>query len=261
MVLYPFLASAFLQGLAGSIHCIGMCGPFVVMVHSRAAGQKLKASLAYNLSRSASYVLIGIAIGFLGKIFNLAPIHEFSSVVGGIFLLLYALILFFGRPVFGKPVVPPGNSDTQKKKKGGGLTIRLGRLLDRIDNPLLLATGLGAISGLLPCGLLYPAYSLALATGDPLSGGLVMLAFSLGTYPSLFSLGWVGARIWQRFSGRTLNIILGSLLFITGSGMLAMRAVKGGQHFKMFYQKQQKQEMAPQVQPAPSAPEAPSQSP
>jgi len=48
---------------------------------------------------------------------------------------------------------------------------------------------LGALTFLLPCGFTLTAEGLALISGNSLSGALIMLAFSLGTFLSLIAIG------------------------------------------------------------------------
>ena len=46
----------------------------------------------------------------------------------------------------------------------------------------------GVANGLLPCGMVYAALGLAVATGSPVWGGLVMILFGVGTIPLLAAL-------------------------------------------------------------------------
>ena len=57
--------------------------------------------------------------------------------------------------------------------------------VDRVDKAL----GLGMVWGWLPCGMVYAVLLLALSTGTAIQGGLVMLAFGLGTLPNVLLLG------------------------------------------------------------------------
>ena len=60
---------------------------------------------------------------------------------------------------------------------------------------------LGALMGLLPCAPLLPVELAALATGKPLYGMLVMLAFGLGTVPALAGFGAASGLLGARARG------------------------------------------------------------
>src|ERR1039457_4980401 len=74
---------AFLAGLAGSVHCLGMCGGIVAALsmtgrcgtlHSRISSQ-----LLYNLGRISTYTLLGIAAGFVGSSLDLPALKSFGT--------------------------------------------------------------------------------------------------------------------------------------------------------------------------------------
>ena len=82
------------------------------------------------------------------------------------------------------------------------------------------AAGLGLIWGWLPCGLVYGALLLAATTADPLAGGLVMVAFGLGTMPAMIASGLSAAKL-SAFMGRN-RLSAGLLIVILGIATLAM---------------------------------------
>jgi sulfite exporter TauE/SafE len=78
---------------------------------------------------------------------------------------------------------------------------------DRPQDGLLL----GRVLGFLPCGFLYGALAVAAASGSALRGALAMLAFGLGTVPSLVVVGVAGqafGRAWQRSVAAVGPIVL-----------------------------------------------------
>ena len=65
--------SAFIIGLLGSGHCIGMCGGITTMLTSALSPQskasdQFKLVTAYNIGRIFSYSLIGAIVGFSSSI-------------------------------------------------------------------------------------------------------------------------------------------------------------------------------------------------
>ncbi len=79
---------------------------------------------------------------------------------------------------------------------------------------------IGAIWGLLPCGLVYSVLALALAAGNPVSGALVMLSFGLGTLPFVMSVGGLTHVLLPALANRNFRIITGILLI--GFGVISI---------------------------------------
>lgn len=176
--------SAFLLGLAGSLHCVGMCGgivgTFSLIIPKTHA--HLPYLVAYNLGRIISYCVAGAITGYLGSIttLNFAYGGQALQFISALFLLLMGLYL--------------GNW-------WHGLTRleRMGHLLWKRIQPLSkrfipfkhpgYAIPYGMLWGWLPCGLVYSALTWSLASGGAIKGMVLMLFFGLGTLPALISLG------------------------------------------------------------------------
>ncbi len=68
----PLLATAFLIGLAGGVHCVAMCGGIVLALSLRAPGVDVARrrgvfrQLGYSLGRVAAYVCGGALAGGVG---------------------------------------------------------------------------------------------------------------------------------------------------------------------------------------------------
>ncbi len=84
------------------------------------------------------------------------------------------------------------------------------------------AAALGALTYFIPCGFTQSMQLLALGSGSFLKGGLIMLAFSLGTLPALLGISAMSsfvegrfARFFFTFAG-SLSIFLGLLSFNEG---------------------------------------------
>ena len=83
----------------------------------------------------------------------------------------------------------------------------------------------GAANGLLPCGLVYAALGLAVASGDAATGALAMIAFGLGTAPLLTTVAFSAHRVLHQHprARRALAVVatLAGLWVVAsrGSGM------------------------------------------
>ncbi|MFT3884653.1 MAG: sulfite exporter TauE/SafE family protein [Flavobacteriales bacterium] len=183
------LPAAFVLGIAGSAHCIGMCGPIALAVPSPAPGWRSRAisTVILNTGRLTTYGLLGAAIGTFGQGLRLAGLREGVSIVAGVLLLASV----------AAPAV------LKRWNPSGRLTVALGALrgtlahnLKRTAPEALFLTG--ALNGLLPCGLVYAALLGAVTLGGPAQGALFMVSFALGTWPALFALRMSGGLIGQR---------------------------------------------------------------
>ena len=205
----------FLTGLLGSTsHCLGMCGPLVILAGSRFPRQGLAAvpyHLLYNLSKAAIYAILGLVIGGLGKLFFDATS---GSLTGLVSVALGLAVIFSGLAYLGLM----GSGEVALV---GKLWSRLARRLSRLTG-IARAAALGGLNGLLPCGLVYSALLIAAASGSPVMGASGMFVFGLGTMPGLVILGagagWVSlkARAVLRKVGGVFVLLVGLQLVLRG---------------------------------------------
>ena len=200
------LFAAFLTGLLGGAHCVGMCGGIVAAMSLQGPGTPITGRppvlfhLAYNGGRLASYALLGGLAGLIGSAAflsdRLLPLQQALYLMGQLVLILLGLYL-----------AGLNQSILAIERLGGALWRRaqpfLGRLLP--IRSLGQALAAGAAWGWLPCGLVYSVLVSALASGGLARGGLLMLAFGLGTLPNLLLMGWAAQglrhftrRVWVR---------------------------------------------------------------
>lgn len=208
------LWTAFLLGLAGSLHCAGMCGPLAmaVPVLGQSRGAILLSRLTYNLGRVTTYVLLGLVFGLIGQTFALAGLQRWVSLTTGVLILIG--LLATTRMPLGLPV-------TRAVGRVKGL---FGRLLRQRSVGALFALGL--LNGLLPCGLVYVAAAAAMATGSLGRGAAYMGAFGLGTVPMMFGFGLVGMKLQQVLRFRLQKLVPASLAVV--GGLLLLRGLALG---------------------------------
>lgn len=164
---------AFITGILGSFHCVGMCGPIAMMLPV-ADRNSVYARLLYNLGRSVSYAFVGVLIGILGWGVSITGYQQWLSIGIGTLLLIMGLMNFFSADTSGFYI--PGLS-----KQIAILKKQLGKYIQYKTY-----TGnfiLGLLNGLLPCGLVYIALAGALVQGNIINSGLYMFMFGLGTMP------------------------------------------------------------------------------
>ena len=192
------LAAAIALGLAGAGHCITMCGGVVGMV---CGVGKTRASYLglYNLGRVLSYAIIGAIAGAIGQSASAFPFGD-ARIVLRIIAGVVAVVI--GLHLCGVRV-------------GAKLTAPVAARLRPIAAKLLPlrsawhALALGAIWGWMPCGMVYGATVIAVATGSIAGGAIAMTAFGLGTLPVMLAMATFATRIssvqWlRRISGAAL---------------------------------------------------------
>ena len=206
------LISAFVVGLLGGVHCVGMCGGIVGALSLGLPSQRqLPILLGYNLGRISSYTLAGALMGALGFYFSgLLPVQTAQRVLlglAGVFMVLLGLYLGGW-----------WNLLSRVERMGGVLWRRiepLGRGLLPVRSPGQ-AVALGLLWGWLPCGLVYSALVWTVASGGPVQGGLLMLAFGLGTLPNLLLMGVAAAQLQRWVRKPATRAIAGGLIIAFG---------------------------------------------
>jgi len=195
------LISVATAGLIGSIHCVGMCGPFVVLamtppgrVHlpqaptadsATSGGSSISSRvLGYNGGRVLAYAMLGVLAGALGSVVDasgaaLGLSGVAAAVAGGGMIVVGAISLL---RVAGLRIGPRSQ------------TLAPPRLLQRlvggaVRQPKRRAVALGALSALMPCGWLWAFVITAAGTGSPLWGAAVMVALWAGSAPALTAFG------------------------------------------------------------------------
>ena len=215
--------TAFIIGFAGSLHCVGMCSPLSALLGIK--GGKLWNRLFYHAGRILVYSFLGSLVALTGWDDSFYSIQVIFSVFAGLLLILMGLGTL---PRVSIPWV------TAFVVRGvSQLKVFFQQILNRNAKGSVVL--LGALNGLLPCGLTYVALSYCLTLQGPLDGFNFMLVFGLGTLPALVGFTSVvqwGVRKWNvSFRGVTMVIMvfLGLLLvarvfFITG------HSVQDGRH-------------------------------
>lgn len=161
--------TALLLGLAGSLHCAGMCSPLVMAVTPGPSAVARR--LQYNAGRIAVYVLFGGMAAWLGQVFSWSAYSGILSVATGVVMIAFALA---GITNLRIPVITPAIQHLTLSLKR-----TFGWFLSR--KSWYARTAMGALNGMLPCGLTYLALTYCLILPTPVEGGWFMLVFGIGT--------------------------------------------------------------------------------
>jgi sulfite exporter TauE/SafE len=208
-----------LIGLLGSMHCIGMCGGFVAMYSLKKPTTQptLSYHVLYNLGRITTYSLLGGILGSLGSF--VAYVGEHRGIPGAVLLIAGLFMVLMGlniAGVLGKRGLfeETGITTTSAFRN----TLRRILALESVWGSFLL----GLLLGLLPCGLLYPIFMHAAASGGFVAGMLIMAIFGLSTVPAMMSFGLLMTRLRPYMkrafyrAAAVLIVILGLRTFLHG---------------------------------------------
>jgi len=211
------LWTALVLGLAGSFHCIGMCGPiaFVLPVDRSSKVKLFSQIFLYHFGRLLSYSIIGLLFGFIGKGLYLAGFQQrLSILVGAIMIALIIIpVSILNKFSFSKPLYKIISIVKQK----------LGIYLNKKSNKALFS--IGFFNGFLPCGLVYMALIGSISTGNAFQGSLYMTLFGLGTIPLMTAAVLLGNFVNLSIRARIQKaipifvVIIGLLFILRGLGL------------------------------------------
>jgi hypothetical protein len=220
------LGAAFLVGLLGSGHCIAMCGGIATALELAvvpAARSRAACRAGYQAGRLAGYAAAGALVGGLGAgVFNLAATHTALLAARWIQALMLILLGLYLSGLWRGPLAA--------LERAGA---RAWRALSPLRRRLLPVRGvsgalrMGLLWGFLPCGLVYSALALALASGSVTGGAATMLAFGAGTLPAVLLLAGAAGRATRPGAGLVLRRAAGILILFSGVLMAAGAAKMG----------------------------------
>lgn len=214
---------AFVFGLLGSTHCIGMCGPMVVLYSTQlASGDNPKREprraiflqrqhLLFNLGRIVFYTYFGFIFGMVGHLFHLrSELEGYVGILGGLFIITMGVhFVGFSPQIFFL--------DKILSRLAWIFQVIWKRYRKLADSAGIFF--LGCTHGLLPCPLLYTVFAFSTSTGSPFRGALTTFIFSLGTVPAMWGLGILSRWLDEKKRGRILRI-MGILTALWGTVLL-----------------------------------------
>ncbi|WP_335976636.1 sulfite exporter TauE/SafE family protein [Gaetbulibacter jejuensis] len=211
------LWSAFILGLLGSFHCVGMCGPIALMlpVDRSNSVKKISQITTYHIGRLLAYSTIGLIFGLIGKNLYIFGLQQQLSICIGVLMIVVVLLPYktFSKYNLSKPL----HKVISKVKS------ELGSALKKKTADTFLT--IGFLNGFLPCGLVYMAVFGSLVSSTITQGAMYMALFGLGTVPLMTSAIYLGkflnTTIKQRIQKAipVFVVIIGVLFILRGLGL------------------------------------------
>jgi hypothetical protein len=188
---------AFVAGLLGSAHCIGMCGALVSSFFMATPRGHVAPYAVYHGARLAVYTLIGALAAALGV--ALVSTGLVGKVQGVLQIVVGLLVILLALDVGG--LLPRSLSIAFAP---AGL-VRVGMAHALRAGPVPGAAVAGAVNGVMPCSLTLAMAVQATTLESVPAGAGMMLAFGLGTLPSMLFVSVAFGRLGTRLRGWLLK--------------------------------------------------------
>jgi len=179
----------------------------------------------FNIGRIISYAAAGLIAGAFGvemlKAMGLENAHEILRIMGVIFMVAIGFYLAGWFPQMARV-----------EKIGQPVW----RLIEPIARKLMPINSLsralvyGMAWGWLPCGLVYVVLLMTVTAGSAVQGASMMLAFGLGTLPTMLSAGIMASWVRRFTQSATTRQIMGMLIVIMALATLFIGTGDGQHH-------------------------------
>jgi sulfite exporter TauE/SafE len=223
--------TAFLVGLLGSGHCFGMCGGIAAGLGSlpvqdpkkeiESTGPRWSSAFLFNVGRLFSYTVLGLLgawiIGGAGEMLNVPRWSMILRLFTALMIFLIGLQFMFNLQTLA--IVERGGARIWKRVlplavRASAMPGGTGRLL------------VGFCWGFLPCGLVYSVLLTASSAPGTLSGGLVMLAFGVGTLPSMVGMSLAAPTLASLLNDRWTRRLMGAALILLAVLSVSLMVIK-----------------------------------
>ncbi|HET9701344.1 MAG TPA: sulfite exporter TauE/SafE family protein [Burkholderiales bacterium] len=213
---------AFMTGILGSGHCVGMCGALVSGFFLKAGegGRGMLPVAAYHGARIGIYTLIGMLAALAGAV--LLQTGILGKAQGLLQIAAGLVVILLGLEILG--VLP--FSLTMCFAKVSWLRKLLVEAPRR--GPVAGAAMGGVVNGLMPCSMTLAMAVSATTAATPVQGGLLLLAFGAGTLPSMLFVSVAFAKLGAKVRGQLLKgaalvvIVLGVATVYQGARYFAV---------------------------------------
>lgn len=217
----PNLWIIFTTGLlTGGLTCMAVQGGLLAATIAQQEEEnpsrgRARSIVAFLLAKLMAYTALGALLGYLGSFFQLSPVLQGGLMVAvAVFMVGTALSMLDVHPVFRFFVLQPPH-----------FIRRMVRLQTKRADWFAPAI-LGWFTVFIPCGTTQAMMALAVATGNPMWGALVLGVFVLGTSPMFFLLGYSIDKLKELFAAKfslvTAAVVIAVAVWNFNSGLTLM---------------------------------------
>lgn len=166
----------------------------------------------FLVAKLVAHVILGFLLGLLGSAITLSlGVRLFFQIFTALFMFATAMNLLNVHPIFRYVVFQPPKF-IQKMVRNSSKS-----------KALFAPAMLGFLTIFIPCGITQAMEVLAINSGNPISGALIMFAFVLGTTPLFALLGVATAKLsegWYQKFTRVASIALILMAMYSINGVL-----------------------------------------
>lgn len=180
----------------------------------------------FHIGRIGGFFILGGLLGMLGgKI-------QYSNGFTGFLIIIVALIMFYiALNILGLlPSITKLGFYLPKSWSRGISSLQAN------NNPSLIAS-IGALTFFLPCGFTQSMQLAAVASGNFLSGALIMAVFAIGTLPVLFSVGLGSSYVQNKNFAFLKKFIAAIIIFFALYSLNSGLSISGSKYSVDFWSK------------------------
>lgn len=214
----------FLTGLTiGGLTCLAVQGGLLASVIAAREEEDLEKGnshhnifpvVAFLITKLSVYILLGFVLGAFGGALNISnKAQTMMQLIAGLYMIAIALDLLKVHPIFRYAVIQPPKFLTRMVRNQSK------------SKDLFAPAFLGAMTIFIPCGTTLAMETLAISSGNALSGALIMLTFILGTTPLFFGVGFLTIILGDNFKDKFLKLAAILILYlgiVSANGALAV---------------------------------------
>jgi sulfite exporter TauE/SafE len=202
---------AFMAGILGSGHCIGMCGALVSAFFMKASPTSAAPYAAYHAARLSVYTFIGLLAALLGAALVstglIGKVQGILQIIAGLVVILLGLDILGLSPVRVHVTLLP----VAWLRRAFGKAASKGNVAG--------AAAGGLVNGFMPCSLTLAMAVKATTVSEPWQGPLLMLVFGLGTLPSMLFVSLAFGKLGTRVRGWLLK---GAAVIVIAMGIATL---------------------------------------
>lgn len=204
----------FLTGLTvGGLTCLAVQGGLLASTiaargeqdldNGKRGGHNLFPIAAFLISKLVAYTALGFLLGLFGQALAISgSVRVVMQFVAGAYMLVVAGNLLNIHPIFRYAVIQPPRFLTRMVRN------------ESKSNDIFAPALLGAMTVFIPCGTTLAMEALAISSGNPFYGAAIMVAFTAGTAPLFFGVGFLTNKLGDGFKRNFYRLAGVALIYL-----------------------------------------------